>query len=137
MRMRNKAWPTRYMRGPVKSSPPLVLSAGTPTSGLPTLPSSRGRQVGLALTSHPEPGPRGSPGPPGRTGSSSFPGRPRKGGSGGHTGLFPMLGSLGQESSASRSFYQIPGGSAALLPRLKAESLSPVPFACPNPMLSL
>lgn len=48
-----------------------------------------------------------------------------------------VLYSLGQESSASRSFYQIPGSSAGLLPKLKVESLSPVPFACPNPMLSL
>lgn len=34
--MWNEARPTQYMRGPMKPSPPWVLPAGTPTSGLPT-----------------------------------------------------------------------------------------------------
>lgn len=75
-----------------RNVPHLGLPAETPISGLPTLPGSRGRQVELALTSHPEPGPRGSPGPPGPTGSSSFPRRSKKGGSGRHhTGFFPSF----------------------------------------------
>lgn len=127
--MWNKAWATQGMRGPTKSSPPQALSAGTPTSGLPTLPRSRGRRVGPALTSHPAPGPHGSPGSPGLTGPSSSPRRPRHGGSEDATQVSsPVPGKLSFQILLSDPWRQ-----RWTPPRLEVESRAQSLLPAPNP----